>query len=339
MVLNKWPKISIITPTLNSSRTIKYYFDSINKQLYEGEIEIIVVDGGSNDDTLNQAKTNNAKIYSNKLVTAESGKSLGIKKATGDIVLFIDSDNVLPEKLWLKKMIFPLLKDETILASEPIRFSYRKNDHWLTRYFALLGMGDPLNLFIGNYDRYSYVTNRWTNIRLTSKKFNGYIKTKLEYEIPTIGANGFVIRKKVFDQYQVDDYLFDIDLLKKITKEHPIFVAKVNVGIIHLFSGDIKTFVRKQSRRIRDYLYYKKDGKREDSFNNKYLYWGIFKFIISCFLVIPLILQTIRGYMRKKDAAWLFHPFSCYITLIVYVYESVRSIVSKEKYDRTGWKQ
>lgn len=342
MTKGNWPKISIITPTLNSSRTIGEYFESLKKQEYKGSVEIIILDGGSTDDTLQTAKEYGAEIYVNKLKTAEAGKALGARKSSGDILALIDSDNVLPDKLWLEKMITPFMNDYQITASEPIRFTYRKSDHWLTRYFALIGAGDPTNLFIGNYDKYNYISNKWTGLKLFEEKNYGYLKIKLNDKIPTIGANGFLIRKDALRNYQMGDYLFDVDLIETLVRKSSIYIAKVDISIVHLFSGDVSTFIRKQRRRIRDYLYhyyYKRSKKTENSLESPLIFFGIVKFVASCLLIVPLLCQTFLGFNRKKDIAWFFHPIACLITLFTYAYETIRSIFIHEEYSRVGWKQ
>lgn len=339
MQKNKWPKVSIITATLNSARTIDEYFDGINSQTYKGEIEIVIPDGGSIDKTVDVAEKNNAIIYFNKLKTAEAAKALGVKKATGDIIALIDSDNILTDKKWLEKMVIPFVEDPEIIASEPLRYNYRSSDHWLTRYFALIGMGDPTNLFIGNYDRYSYVSDKWTGLSLKTKRKNGYLKVSLKDKIPTIGANGFLIKRNILINNKLGDYLFDVEVLESLVQKGEIQIAKVDTGVVHLFSGDVWTFIRKQRRRIRDYLYYKSANKRNGSGSISFVYLGIVKFILSCIFVIPLLIQSVVGFGRKTDWVWLFHPLACYITLFAYSYETIRSIFVKEEFTRKGWKQ
>lgn len=339
MTKGNWPKISIITPTLNSARTIDEYFKSIKYQKYDGEIEIIILDGGSNDKTLRVAKKNGAKIYFNKFKTAEAGKALGVKKSTGSIYAFIDSDNILSTDDWLEKLTLPFIDDSEIVISEPNRFTYRTNDHWLTRYFALIGVGDPLNLFIGNYDKFSYVTNKWTGFNLVQEKRKYYSKIKIKDKIPTIGANGALVSKKSLVNFPLGDYLFDVAVIEYLVHDKPQYIAKVDRGIIHFFSGDVWTFIRKQRRRLRDYLYYKTTDQREAPQNMGQVTFGVIKFVLACILLLPLIYQAVIGFIRKKDVVWLFHPFACYITLFSYGYETIRSIFIKEEYSREGWKQ
>jgi len=53
--MKNFPKISVIVPTYNSSRTIEKCLKSIKNQTYQN-IEIIVIDNNSSDNTLKIAK-------------------------------------------------------------------------------------------------------------------------------------------------------------------------------------------------------------------------------------------------------------------------------------------
>lgn len=334
------PKISIITPTLNSQRTLELCLLSVASQKYKGQVEIVVADGGSNDETINIAKKFGAKIVKNSLKTGEAGKAVGIRHATGEILAFIDSDNILPENNWLEKMIEPFVKEREIIATEPLYFTYRREDHWLTRYFALLGMGDPLSLFIGYYDRYSFISNKWTGLDIEFKNKKNYLILTLENVELTVGANGFLIKSDEIKKYPIKDYLFDIDVLKFLAQEKPIKMAKVKVGIIHLFSGNVTTFIRKQRRRVKDFLYFEGSGMRAQEIYNKRIIFGVVKFVLASVIVVPILLQALEGYSRKRDSVWLFHPLACWLTLWTYGSETIRNIfVKQQQFDRKKWSQ
>jgi glycosyltransferase involved in cell wall biosynthesis len=337
--MGNWPKVSIVTPTLNSQRTLKECLESIGHQNYPGDLEIIIADGGSSDGTIKIAESFGAKIVNNKLRTGEAGKAVGVKVAKGEIIAFVDSDNILPSVGWLKSLVEPYLLDDEIVATEPLYFSYRKKDLWLTRYFALLGMGDPISLFIGNYDRYSYITNKWTSLPIETKEHKSYFTFLLKEKFPTIGANGFLIRKSELEKYPIDNYLFDMDVLKFLASRKVVKVAKVKTGIVHLFSGNIATFVRKQRRRARDYFFFRKMGYRAKENDNLNVSLGVIRFILATVLILPLLIQMLTGYLRKRDIVWLFHPIACWITFIVYTWETLRFIFVKEEFNRSNWKQ
>lgn len=96
---NKLPKISIIIPSYNKVDFIKETLESIVTQNYSN-LEIIIQDGDSTDGTLEIIKKYANK--SPKIFTWESGRdngqleaiNKGMKKANGDIVTYINADDV-----------------------------------------------------------------------------------------------------------------------------------------------------------------------------------------------------------------------------------------------------
>lgn len=342
--------VSVVIPTLNSEKTLRDCLKSIAEQDYpKDKVEIIIADAGSTDQTLDiisefsiasslRPLSSNIQVIPNPLKTGEAGKAVGVRHAKNDIIAFIDSDNILPDKDWLKRMVEPF-NDSEIVASEPIEYTYRATDGYITRYCALLGMNDPLCLFLGNYDRYSTLTDRWTGLPVEVEDRERYLKVILDPKaMPTIGANGFLIRKNILDQVEVGEYFFDIDILYTISTNHVLKVAKVKNGIIHIFSGNISTFARKQKRRIIDYLYYSKLGVRKYPWNrvNKI---GLAKFIFSCLFMFPLLAQSIKGYLKKPDRAWFFHPLACWLTLWEYGWGRIRGTFCPKELKREGWRQ
>ena len=87
--------ISIIIPVYNTSLYIEKCINSVYNQTYSNK-EIIVIDDGSNDETKEKLNQLSSKI--NILLHQEnkgqsSARNLGIKKATGKYIIFIDSDD------------------------------------------------------------------------------------------------------------------------------------------------------------------------------------------------------------------------------------------------------
>jgi len=336
------PSISVVIPTLNSGSVLEKCLKSISIQDYpKDKIEIIIADGGSSDATLEISQKYHAKIVNNNLRTGEAGKAVGVKEAKNDLIALIDSDNILPNDRWFFDMTVPF-EDDEIIVSEPIKYTYRKNDPYLTRYFALLGMNDPLCLFIGNYDRYSYITNKWTGLKFPEENKDSYLKVTLNHEpIPTIGANGTFFRRELLQNAIIDSsYLFDIDILLKIIRSKgEVKIAKVKTGIIHTFvEADAGKFFRKQLRRINDMSFHRSIKNREISWEGSFLP-RIFLFIIGCLLVLPILAQMLIGFFRKPDKAWLFHPIACYSTLFIYIFGWVKGIINPQESHRDNWKQ
>ena len=92
-------KISIITITYNSAKTLQRTFDSVRSQTYN-DIEHIIVDGASKDGTREMieayvAKYPNVRWVSEKDDGIYNAINKGIKMATGDIIGLLHSDDVL----------------------------------------------------------------------------------------------------------------------------------------------------------------------------------------------------------------------------------------------------
>ncbi len=90
-------KVSIITTTYNSQSTISDCMDSISCQTYKN-IEHIIIDGGSNDRTLeiiNRKKITNSKVVSENDNGPYDAFNKGLKMVTGDIIGFVHSDDYL----------------------------------------------------------------------------------------------------------------------------------------------------------------------------------------------------------------------------------------------------
>ena len=121
------PTVSVLIPTLNSARTLDWCLASIIEQDYPQErVEIIVADGGSRDRTPQLARGYGAKVIENRLGTGEAGKAAALRCARHDLVAMVDSDNILPQRDWLKKMVAPFAEDEQIVGSEPWEFTRRE---------------------------------------------------------------------------------------------------------------------------------------------------------------------------------------------------------------------
>lgn len=343
---NNLPTISVCMATLNAENVLEECLRLLTKQDYpKDKIELLVGDGGSTDLTRSIVKKYGGKVFENFLKTGESGKAVALQEAKNELVLILDSDNFLPDEKWLQKMVVPFLDDKIKLA-EPIKYTWRKSGGYIERYCALIGMNDPVCLFLGNYDRWNYLTQKWTAVPHDEEVLEDYLKIKLtKAGIPTVGANGTIFRTDFLKSINTGKYLFDIDVIaKEISENGFVYIAKVKVGIIHTFcEANFGKFIKKQQRRIKDYTFHKKNKSRVFDWSKFEIggesSWGLLKFIIYTLLIFPLIIQALIGYSRKKDWAWFFHLPACWVTLIVYAVGKFVGIFSQAEMSRKNWKQ
>lgn len=103
-------KITIITVCFNSGKTIEDTIKSVLKQTYEN-YEYLIIDGGSSDNTLDIIKSYEKKFIGKLKYISEKDKGIydafnkGIKMASGDIIGFINSDDVLNGKDVFNKVV------------------------------------------------------------------------------------------------------------------------------------------------------------------------------------------------------------------------------------------
>lgn len=106
------PLVSIIIPSYNEEKYIQKCLDSLLNQTYKKR-EIILVDDGSNDRTLEIAKKFPLVLLSQKHKGPGLARNYGASKAKGEILVFADSDMIY-EKDYIKRLIAPILKGSTV---------------------------------------------------------------------------------------------------------------------------------------------------------------------------------------------------------------------------------
>lgn len=100
-------KVSLITATYNSAETICDTVSSVVSQEYDN-IEYIVVDGNSNDGTLSAIRNiyqKDIKIISEDDNGIYDALNKGIKKATGDIIGFLHSDDIFSDATCISRIV------------------------------------------------------------------------------------------------------------------------------------------------------------------------------------------------------------------------------------------
>ena len=335
--MNNLPGISILMPTLNAERYLEECLRSIRSQDYPRElIEIVVADAGSTDGTLGLLEKYGVdRVVPNPRVTGEAARAILNALATHELILSIDSDNYLVGADWLRRMVRPLQEDATVFAAEPLRWDYTRADPPLNRYFALTGINDPVSLFMGNYGRFSHLTGKWTEMPHREEKRDGYFVAELEAgHVPTMGANGFLVRTKVLREHPSGEYYFDIDVVNELVAADHRRVAKVDVALGHHFARDLASFRRKTRRRIEDFLYWREQRRYPWLSSGRK---PIVRFVLYTLPVVPLLWQAARGWSKVRDGAWLYHVPVCWTTLWLYGWAVVRSALHRAPHSREGW--
>jgi cellulose synthase/poly-beta-1,6-N-acetylglucosamine synthase-like glycosyltransferase len=125
------PFVSIIIPAFNSEATIKDLLESLMLLDYDKDrLEIILVDGGSTDGTREIAKNYPVRIIVENRRGINVARNSGVKSSKGEILVFTDSDCIVP-KDWIRKIVDDF-RDGSIgcLGGSALRYE----DNFLSRY-------------------------------------------------------------------------------------------------------------------------------------------------------------------------------------------------------------
>ena len=186
-------KISIIIPVLNEEQNILKTLNAILNNSYENDIEIIVIDGGSQDKTVEFVKKLGVKIYISPQKGRANQMNFGVSKAQGDILLFLHGDTIIPANF--TKIIYKILKQPKTIAG------------------AFL-------LKIDSHKKSLKLVEKFTNLR--SQLFS------LPY-----GDQGIFLKKSTFkdiDGFKNLAIMEDFDLIQRLKKQGKITIAPLAVN-------------------------------------------------------------------------------------------------------------
>lgn len=130
-------KVSILTVCLNSQETLEKTFNSVLNQTYKN-IDHIIVDGGSTDNTIHLIKRyplKKKKVFIEKGLKLYDSLNFGIKKCTGKFIYILHSDDVLHNTKVISKFVDVIKKNKNLdIVLTPIVF-FKNEIQNITRSF------------------------------------------------------------------------------------------------------------------------------------------------------------------------------------------------------------
>lgn len=214
-------KYSIIVPVYNTSEFLKDCFESIIYQSITSW-EVIVIDDGSTDNSKDiiydySRKNNNIKYYYQNNSGLSEARNYGIAKATGDYIIFLDSDDYMAHNALelLDKLIISGNNPDCIMCS-----------------FQRIADGDNTPI---NYE--FYFDN---NILSKMNVYDGISYLILKEKI-ILCACMFVVRKDLFCNQQ-------LDFKKGIYHEDVLWIPKMLTKVSHLEFNNDPLFVYRINR-------------------------------------------------------------------------------------------
>ncbi|MFH0818322.1 MAG: glycosyltransferase [Candidatus Micrarchaeota archaeon] len=140
--------ISVVIPTLNEEKCVRMCLESLKKQDYQGEYEIILVDAYSSDKTAQIAKEYTDRVFLLPPKGPGMARNYGATQAKYPLVAFIDADCIAPSD-WLSKIEENFKSTELIGLGGVLRpqeglmfdkMMFRLTSDWWVRISAWLGI-------------------------------------------------------------------------------------------------------------------------------------------------------------------------------------------------------
>lgn len=137
--LQNFPKVSILVPAYNEENSIVKCIEALIETDYpENKKEIIVVDDGSTDSTLEKAKkyrSENVKIFHKKNGGKSSALNYGLMFAEGDVIISVDADSIVSRKAI--KLIVKSFQDSPEVGAVAGNVKVLNRENFLSRCQAL----------------------------------------------------------------------------------------------------------------------------------------------------------------------------------------------------------
>jgi glucosyl-3-phosphoglycerate synthase len=114
--------VSVVLPALNEAATVGAVIDTITPMLGGLVDELIVLDSGSTDETEARARAAGARVVHREEALPEvppqpgKGEALwrSLAATTGDVIVFIDSDLIDPDPMFVPRLVGPILTGDGI---------------------------------------------------------------------------------------------------------------------------------------------------------------------------------------------------------------------------------
>lgn len=316
--------ISIVTCSLNSEcRLFEKVLRAVRRQNYDHTlIEHIVMDGGSSNGSDSLASKYGCRVlrlpeYKYK---ALARMGTGIKIARGDIILFLEPDNIIPTGNWLTQMVAPF-SVSSVVGTYSMYNGFEHGMPALTRYTALIGVNDPTVYYLNKSEKLPRFETKYHLGHIT-KETDDYLVVRFSKDdLPVLGDNGHMVRRRIIEKVnkQPERFLHTDAFAQLLTMGYDTYGVVKN-EIIHYTGSNISDFVRRRSvykkrhydayRGTRHYYVFDSHSSRDRI--------RLSLFILYSITFIQPLLVAFRGFLAIPDPAWFLHPIVCFVSVLSY---------------------
>ena len=255
-------QFSVVIPSYNKRNTLRECVESVLNQSYS-DFEILIVDDGSTDDSLEVARgINDARV---RLIEKENGgvssaRNLGIKMSKNPWIAFLDGDDV-----WDKNHLQTIVD---LAKSEPLAMVFSTS---FERFSSKESIEEKFLSFKRDFNHY-----------LVEDLFESWLRRK-----GVICSSSAVVHKSCFAKVGMFNQNLvrgeDTDLWIRLFKNFTIARTDVVTALYRLDSVDGNASLRKNSVRRFEVFYFKPKWFKWSSESRYYFHviWGHFKMFVA----------------------------------------------------------
>lgn len=335
------PLISIIIATFNSGRTLGRTLQSITEQtIPKDQLEILIIDGGSKDDTLTIARDYRSTIIKNVMTEPLSAKYLGFLHARGRYMIGLDHDEVIADPRSLERRLGVFARDKRVKSLHSSGYITPVGSSPINSYVN--EFGDPFSFFIYTLTKdYRYFIPSLRKKYAIVYENNDYLLIKTSISegrsplMEVMAAGGMVDRTyiaKSLKRQAQNKELFLPHLHIHLLSLNPYIAVMKHDPLYHNSAESLKKYLKKLEWRVRNNIYFSKSSgsagflKREQ-FEAKNMNIKKYLFIpYSVSILLPLFDCLWLSLTRRNIVYFIHLPLSIYTGLLIVYHYTRRAL-------------
>jgi glycosyltransferase involved in cell wall biosynthesis len=325
--------VSVIIATFNSAARLPTVLTSVQTQTYPS-VEVLVVDGGSTDETRKIARKFGYKVFNNPKKVPLWAKHIGFMHAKGKYTVFLDSDEVIQNPNSIEKKVSVFAQNPGVHAVTGSGYKNPEGMIFLNQYIN--EFGDPFSFFYYRLSKDDRFFIRSMNCRYhVVKDDHDYKLYDLSgtNEIPLLefGAMGGVVDAAYLKQHipdiSVNPSRITHVINTLVTSGSLIGITKRD-ALIHYSAGTYGTYIRKIVSRVVNNIYTPAD---EGFVGRAALSRGLSRFKKYLFLPYALtligpVVDSIYLSVTRKHIGYLIHiPLSVFTAILILYYSLLKA--------------
>ncbi|MBO5523410.1 MAG: glycosyltransferase family 2 protein [Roseburia sp.] len=227
--------VSVIIPTYNAGKQFERLLDMLYQQKGLHDVEIVVVDSGSRDETVLTAEKRECNVVkiSQEQFSHSYSRNLGAENARYDYIVFMTQDALPENELWIANLVEPLLGKGEIAASTCIEQPKKEAD--LFSRMAIKQQADWL--LEGKLDRV---------LQMPGELPEGETWETVIRKNGCINDVACAYRKDIFLQYRYRlNYAEDLDMGKRLIEAGHKLMLLGSVKVIHSHNRSSMYYLRR----------------------------------------------------------------------------------------------